>query len=241
MRVALITGGSRGIGRALVEEFARERYRVAFTYVSNEQAAQEVQAGLESEGLQALALRCDVRDFEAVTRLVEEVEESLGPVHVLVNNAGVRRDGAFFRMTPEAWQEAIETNLSGAFHCCRAVVPGMMRRGGVILNMTSAAGIVGMAGQANYCAAKAGLIGLTKALAQELARLDVRVNAIAPGYIDSGMTDDLNPVKRKKLLSRVPAGRMGEARQVARLAVYLAGDDASYITGKAIPIDGGLV
>lgn len=241
MKTALITGGSRGIGRALVEEFARAGYRVAFTYQSNQEAADELTATLAAEGLAVSPFACDVREFAVVESMVAQVEETIGPVDVLVNNAGVRRDGAFFRMSPEAWGDTIATNLTGVFNVCRAAVPVMMRRGGVIINMTSAAGLMGIPGQANYCASKAGIIGLTKALAKELARLDVRVNAIAPGYIDTGMTEEFSEKALKKLLQQAPMGRAGSAAEVARLALYLASDDASYMTGQVISMDGGLV
>lgn len=241
MSAALITGGSRGIGRALVEEFARAGHSVAFTFNSNQEAANALVASLSTEGFTAKAYACDVRDFDAVQALVSQVEQDLGAITTLINNAGVRSDGAFFRMSAQAWKDVVDTNLNGVFHCCRAVGSGLIRRGGAIVNITSAAGIVGIPGQVNYCAAKAGVIGLTKALAKEWARMGVRVNAIAPGYIDAGMTEQMNPAKLDKLLAQVPMGKAGEARDVARLALFLASDAAAYITGQVLPVDGGLV
>lgn len=237
----LITGGARGIGQSLVEEFARAGHAVAFTFHSSSDAADTLVAQLTGEGHTARAYPCDVRDFAAVEQLIAQVEEDLGPIQTLVNNAGVRQDGAFHRMSPDAWKDVLDANLTGVFHCCRALGPQLIRRGGAVVNMTSAAGVAGMPGQVNYCAAKAGVIGLTKALAKEWARLNVRVNAIAPGYIDAGMTESLGELKLKKLLAQVPMSKMGSAREVARLALFLASDDAGYITGQVIPVDGGLV
>jgi len=240
MKVALITGGSRGIGQAMVREFAGACYSVAFTYSQNREAADELVASLAGESKRAVAYQADVRDFARAQEVVKEAQEALGPIDVLINNAGIRRDRAFHNMDPAMWQEVLETNLTGTFNYSRAVIGGMIRRSGVILNVTSVSGVMGIAGQTNYSASKAGLIGFTKALSREVARMGVRVNALAPGVIETDMISSLDENARRKLLAMVPAGGTGTPEQVARLALYLAGDDAAYITGQVFTMDGGL-
>jgi len=240
MKVALITGGTRGIGRAMVEEFASAGFAVAFTYAASAEAATRLVAQLAERGAKGLAFAADVKDFSRAQAVAEEVRRELGNIDVLVNNAGIRRDRVLANMGLEIWQEVINTNLGGTFHYARACVGEMIRNGGVILNVTSVSGVNGAAGQTNYSAAKAGVIGFTKALAKEVARFGVRVNAIAPGYIDTDMTASLEEAARKKLYAQVPMGRAGQPRDVARLALYLAGDDAAYITGQVFSMDGGL-
>ena len=231
MSVVLVTGGSRGIGRAIVEEFNGAGHKVAFTYAGNTAAAQQVQAA---------AYQADVRDFARAQAVVAEIQSSLGPIDVLVNNAGIKRDSALHNMAPEAWQEVIDTNLTGTFNYTRALMKELIRRNGVVINVTSVSGVIGMAGQTNYSASKAGVIGFTKALAREVARFGVRVNAIAPGFIDTDMTASIDENARKKLYAQIPLGQPGTARQVARAAVYLASEDAAYITGQVLTMDGGL-
>jgi 3-oxoacyl-[acyl-carrier protein] reductase len=240
VKVALVTGGGRGIGRAMVEEFAAAGYGVAFTYAQNRAAADELVASLSSNGSRTLAFQADVRDFDRAQEVVRSAAESLGPIDVLVNNAGIRRDGALHNMDPAVWREVIDTNLTGTFNYARAVVRDMIRRGGVILNVGSVSGSVGMAGQTNYSASKAGMIGFTKALSREVARFGIRVNAIAPGVIETEIIADLEPRARTKLNAQIPAGRVGTAREVAKLALYLASDDAAYATGQVFTLDGGL-
>ena len=240
MKVALITGGSRGIGQAMVREFAGACYSVAFTYAHSREAADGLVVALAEQAKRAMAWQADVRDFARAQEVVKEVQEALGPIDVLINNAGIRRDRAFHNMDPALWQEVMETNLTGGFNYSRAVIGGMIRRGGVILNVASVSGLLGIAGQTNYSAAKAGLIGFTKALSREVARFGVRVNAIAPGVISTDMTDSMEENARKKLLAQIPLGVPGTPEQVARLALYLASDDAAYITGQVIAMDGGL-
>lgn len=239
MSIALVTGGSRGIGRAVVEEFAQAGYQVAFTFANNQDAAGQLVSNLKKQGWQAAAYEADVRGFQRAEEVVKEVESNLGPITVLVNNAGIRRDGALHRMTPAAWAEVIETNLTGTFNYSRLAVPGMLRTGGAIINITSASGISGMSGQTNYSASKAGVIGFTKALAKEIARFGIRVNAIAPGFIETDMTAGLDADLKKKLYAAIPLRHPGTPQQVARLAWFLA-TDGSYITGQVYAVDGGL-
>ena len=233
MSVALVTGGSRGIGRAIVEEFAAAGYQVAFTYAGN-QAAAESLAGV------AKSYQADSRNFARAEEVVTDVQSSLGPIAVLVNNAGIKRDSALHNMDPAAWQEVIDTNLTGTFNYCRALMKSLIRHGGSVINVTSVSGIIGMAGQTNYSASKAGVIGFTKALAREVARFGVRVNAVAPGFIDTDMTASIDENARKKLYSQIPLGKPGTPKQVARAVLYLASEDAAYITGQVLTMDGGL-
>ena len=233
MSVVLVTGGSRGIGRAIVEEFAAAGYQVAFTYAGN-QAAADALAGI------AKAYQADAKDFARAEQVVADVEAAIGPIDVLVNNAGIKRDGALYNMDPAAWEDVIDTNLNGTFHYCRALMKSLIRRGGNVVNVTSVSGIMGMAGQTNYSASKAGVIGFTKALAREVARFGVRVNAVAPGFIDTDMTASIDENARKKLYAQIPLGKPGTPKQVARAVLYLASEDAAYITGQVLTMDGGL-
>jgi len=233
MSVALVTGGSRGLGRAIVEEFAAAGYRVAFTYAGNRAAA-------ESLANLATSYQADARDFARAEQVVADVQKLLGPIDVLVNNAGIKRDSALHNMDPSAWQEVIDTNLTGVFNYSRALMKSLIRRSGSVINVTSVSGIIGMAGQTNYSASKAGIIGFTKALAREVARFGVRVNAVAPGFIDTDMTASIDENARKKLYSQIPLGKTGTPKQVARAVLYLASEDAAYITGQVLTMDGGL-
>jgi len=240
MNVALITGGSRGIGRAIVEEFSAAGYGVAFTYATNSEAAQGLVDCLRSRGGEAYAYQADVRDFARASEVIEQAQKDLAPISVLVNNAGIKRDGPFAMMDPAVWQEVIDTNLTGTFNYSRAVMREFIRCGGSVVNVTSVSGQIGMPGQTSYSASKAGIIGLTKALAKEVARFGVRVNAVAPGFIETDMTSAMDETVRKKLYAQIPMGGPGTARDVARLVLFLAGDQASYATGKIWTLDGGL-
>jgi 3-oxoacyl-[acyl-carrier protein] reductase len=241
MSTVLVTGGSRGIGKAIVEEFAAAGHPVAFTYSASADPAAALVEQIASQGGKARAYHADVRDFGRAEAVVCEAEQDLGPLAVVVNNAGIRRDMALHNMTVEAWKDVIETNLTGTFNYCQVAIRGLIRRGGAIVNITSASGISGLAGQTNYSASKAGVIGFTKALAKEVARFGVRVNAIAPGFIESDMTASLDDNTRKKLYAQIPLGKPGVPRDVAKMAYYLASTEASYITGQVYAIDGGLV
>ncbi len=240
MSVALVTGGSRGIGRAVVTEFAEAGYAVAFTYVQNRAEADQFSSCLEQRGKKVLAVQADVRDFARAQEVVKQAQDVLGPIDVLVNNAGIRRDRALHNMDPADWQQVIDTNLTGTFNYSRAVVGGMIRRGGAIVNMASVSGVMGIAGQTNYSASKAGMIGFTKALSREVARFSVRVNAIVPGAIETEMTSTMDEAARKKLYAQIPSGKPGSAKHVAKLALYLSSEEATYITGQVFTIDGGL-
>ncbi len=241
-KVALVTGGSRGIGRAIVEELSRAGWKVAFTYSSSDDAASKLALELQKEGCVVSGYRADAREFERAAEVVKEVEQSLGPIELLVNNAGIKRDAALFRMSPEQWKEVIDTNLGGTFNYSRNVLLGMIKRtSGVIVNIVSVSGIIGLSGQTNYSASKAGVIGLTKALSREVARFKVRVNAIAPGFIETDMLSDMPEAARKSMSAQIPMGSPGSPRQVAQVVAFLAGEEAGYITGQVIPVDGGMV
>lgn len=237
-KVALVTGGSRGIGKACALELAKTGYDVVINYVGNEEAANATVSELKALGADAYAARFDVTDKEAVEAGVAQVMEKFGKIDVLVNNAGITRDGLFIRMSPENWEAVINTNLNSAFYVSSPVVKIMMKqRSGAIINIASISGVFGNAGQANYSAAKAGLIGMTKALAKELASRGIRVNAVAPGFIKTDMTKDL---KLDGIEEHIPLKRLGEVEDIAKAVKFLA-EDASYITGQVLQVDGGLV
>jgi 3-oxoacyl-[acyl-carrier protein] reductase len=237
-RVAVVTGGSRGIGRAIVEALHGAGAAVAVLGRDGGRAG-AVAAAL---GGRAVAVAADVADAPAAARAVEQVEQSLGPVDILVNNAGITKDGLLARMSPEDWDAVLHANLRGAFLMTKAVTRGMMkRRWGRVVNITSVVGLMGNAGQANYAASKAGLIGLTKAVARELASRNVLVNAVAPGFIDTDMTRALTDQQREALVARIPLGRLGQGSDVARAVLFLASDLADYITGQVLVVDGGMV
>lgn len=237
-KVALITGGSRGIGKACALELAKAGYDVVINYVGNEEAANATVAELKALGSNSYAARFDVTNQEAVEAGVAQVIEKFGKIDVLVNNAGITRDGLFMRMSPENWEAVINTNLNSAYYVSSPVVKLMIKqRSGAIINMSSIVGVYGNAGQANYAAAKAGLIGFTKALAKEVASRNVRVNAVAPGFIETDMTKDL---KLEGLYDHIPLKRLGVVEDIAKAVKFFA-EDAPYVTGQVLQVDGGLV
>lgn len=241
-KVALITGGSRGIGRACALELARRGAAVAITYQSNEAAAREAVEGLKALGARAQALKLELADPEACAKAVDAVVESLGRLDVLVNNAGLALDGLVMRTKPEDWQRQLDVNLSGAFYLVKAASrPMVKQRSGAIVNLTSVVGEMGNAGQSGYAATKAGLIGFTKALARELAGRNIRVNAVSPGFIETDMTSRIAGDAREKLVASIPLARMGSADEVARAVAFLASEQASYITGEVLRVNGGLL
>ncbi|MEQ1884903.1 MAG: 3-oxoacyl-ACP reductase FabG [Bryobacteraceae bacterium] len=240
MSVALVTGGSRGIGRGIVEALAAAGHKVAFTYASNHEAAASLVAAVEAAGGTARAFPAEVKDFARAKEVATEIAAGWEPVTILVNNAGIRKDGAFHSMDPAAWQDVIDTNLGGTFNYSRAVIGDMIRRGGSIINISSVSGVIGLAGQSNYSASKAGVIGMTKALGKEVARFGIRVNAIAPGFIETDMTETIDAEVRKKLYAQIPMKRPGTVDDISKMVVYLASDAAAYITGQVLTIDGGL-
>lgn len=237
-KIALVTGGSRGIGKACALELAKAGYDVVINYVGNEEAANATVSELKALGAESYAAKFDVTDKDAVDAGVAQVMEKFGRIDVLVNNAGITRDGLFMRMSPENWEAVINTNLNSAFYVSSPVVKIMVKqRSGAIINMSSIVGVFGNAGQANYAAAKAGLIGFTKSLAKELASRNVRVNAIAPGFIETDMTKDL-PLEG--MAAHIPMKRLGQPEDIAKAVKFLA-EDAAYITGQVLQVDGGLV
>jgi len=240
-RVALVTGGSRGIGAAICTELAAAGAEVAVNYVRDASAANAVCDAVREAGGSAHSVQGDVSTAEGAAALVDAVESDIGPIAVLVNNAGITRDDLIMRLSDDDWRSVIDTNLGGAFFTCRALSrPMLKRRAGAIVNITSIVGVHGNAGQTNYAASKAGLIGLTKSLAKELGGRGIRVNAIAPGYIATELTDALPDQAREAILGGTPLGRLGEPADVARAVRFLCSDAAGFITGDVLAVDGGL-
>lgn len=241
-RSAIVTGGTRGIGKAIVLELARRGANVAFNYSKSADEAERLVAEVEGLGVEAFAAQCDVANTEAAAEFVGQVKEAFGTIDFLINNAGITRDQLIMRMKEEDWDSVIDTNLKGAWNFSKAVLRPMMRNenGGSILNISSISGVVGMLGQSNYSASKAGMIGLTKSLAKEIASRRITVNALALGLIETEMAAEMNAEYREKILAQIPLGRLGNVQEVAEIACFLLSPSAAYITGQVIQPDGGL-
>ena len=241
-KVAIVTGASRGIGRAIALELAEKGADVVVNYANNTKKAEEVTQKIEEIGRKSLCLKADIRDEKQMKEMVKEVIGTFGRVDILVNNAGVTNDNLIMRMKEDAFDEVVDTNLKGVFNCTKAVSRQMMKqKAGKIINVASIVGMTGNPGQANYVAAKAGVIGLTKTTALEFASRNILVNAVAPGFITTEMTDVLTDEQKDSMLDMIPLNKLGKAEDVAKVVRFLASDDANYLTGQTIHIDGGMV
>lgn len=239
---ALVTGASRGIGRAIALALAAEGADVVVNYAGSEAAAKEVAAEIEAMGRKAFVVQADISSNEAATAMVDEVVKEFGRIDILVNNAGITRDGLLMRMKEEDWDAVLATNLKGVFNCTKAAVKYMMKqKAGKIVSISSVVGLMGNAGQANYAAAKAGVIGFTKSVAKEVAVRGINVNAVAPGFIKTDMTSVLSDNVVEGMLTSIPLHKLGETTDIAKAVVFLVSDDANYITGQTLHVDGGMV
>lgn len=241
-KVAIVTGASRGIGRSVAIELAKAGAKIVINYAGNTAAAQSVKEAIEAEGGQAITLQADVADINSVDDMVKRTVDTFGRIDILINNAGITKDNLLMRMKESDWDAVINTNLKGVFNCTKAVSRIMMKqKSGHIVNMTSVVGLMGNAGQANYAAAKAGVIGFTKSMAKELAPRGITVNAIAPGFITTDMTAVLSDQVKNDLAEKIPLGRLGEPEDISNAVLFLVSGSANYITGQTINIDGGMV
>ncbi|HDF0240795.1 TPA: 3-oxoacyl-[acyl-carrier-protein] reductase [Staphylococcus aureus] len=238
---ALVTGASRGIGRSIALQLAEEGYNVAVNYAGSKEKAEAVVEEIKAKGVDSFAIRANVADADEVKAMIKEVISQFGSLDVLVNNAGITRDNLLMRMKEQEWDDVIDTNLKGVFNCIQKATPQMLRqRSGAIINLSSVVGAVGNPGQANYVATKAGVIGLTKSAARELASRGITVNAVAPGFIVSDMTDALSDELKEQMLTQIPLARFGQDTDIANTVAFLASDKAKYITGQTIHVNGGM-
>lgn len=241
-KTAIITGASRGIGAEIARKFSEAGAKVVVNYSGSQEKAEAVVAEIQEKGGEAIAVKANVSDSNAVKSMIDETMKAFGSIDILVNNAGITRDNLMMRMKDDEWDDVINTNLKGVFICTKGVTRQMMKqRAGRIINIASIVGVMGNAGQANYVAAKAGVIGLTKTTARELASRNITANAVAPGFITTDMTDALGDDIQKAMLSQIPLGRFGKPEEVAKAALFLASDDSSYMTGQTLHLDGGMV
>lgn len=241
-KIALVSGGSRGIGRSIVLAFADAGAHVAFTYKSAAEAAEKVKSEIESKGRKALAIQSDAKDINGAMQVVEQVIKEFQRIDILVNNAGITKDTLLMRMSEQDWDDVLDTNLKSAFNFSKAVCRHMMgQREGRIINISSISGVMGNAGQVNYSSAKAGMIGMTKSLAKEFASRNIQVNAVAPGFVDTDMTEKLTPQQREALLNIIPMKRTAKPEEIASVVVFLAASASSYMTGQVLCVDGGIV
>ncbi|HDF0690303.1 3-oxoacyl-[acyl-carrier-protein] reductase [Staphylococcus aureus] len=238
---ALVTGASRGIGRSIALQLAEEGYNVAANYAGSKEKAEAVVEEIKAKGVDSFAIQANVADADEVKAMIKEVVSQFGSLDVLVNNAGITRDNLLMRMKEQEWDDVIDTNLKGVFNCIQKATPQMLRqRSGAIINLSSVVGAVGNPGQANYVATKAGVIGLTKSAARELASRGITVNAVAPGFIVSDMTDALSDELKEQMLTQIPLARFGQDTDIANTVAFLASDKAKYITGQTIHVNGGM-
>jgi len=241
-KVAVVTGASRGIGRAIALKLANEGAKVVVNYSGSQAKAEEVVATIQENGGEAIAVQASVSKTEEVTALMDAAVKTFGSLDILVNNAGITRDNLLMRMKEDEWDDVLDTNLKGVFLCTKAVTRQMMKqRAGRIINISSIVGVAGNAGQANYVAAKAGVIGLTKTTAKELASRNILVNAVAPGFIETEMTEQLPEDIKQGMLTQIPLAKLGQPEDIAKAVAFLASDDANYMTGQTLHIDGGMV
>lgn len=241
-KVALVTGASRGIGRAIAIDLAKKGASLVINYAGNEAKAQEVVSAIKDLGGKAIAIKANVASGDDVSQMIKETVATFGSLDILINNAGITKDGLIMRMKEDDWDAVIDTNLKGVFNCSKAVTRQMMKqRYGRIVNISSVVGVLGNAGQANYVAAKAGVIGLTKTLARELANRNITVNAVAPGFIETDMTDDLSTELKEALLQQIPLARLGKPEEIASVVGFLVSEEANYMTGQTLHVDGGMV
>ncbi|NCC81053.1 MAG: 3-oxoacyl-[acyl-carrier-protein] reductase [Clostridia bacterium] len=240
-KTVLVTGGSRGIGAAIAQSFAEQGATIALNYAGSQEAAEEIRDKILAMGVECKIYQGDVSDFSQVENMIKTVEEDFSGIDILVNNAGVTKDSLFMRMKEEDWDKVIDTNLKGVYNCSKSVIRGMIKRKfGKIINITSVVALSGNIGQANYAASKAGVIGFTKSLAQELGSRNIQVNSVAPGYIETSMTESIPQNIKDELIKKIPSGRIGSPDDVANAVVFLASDKANYITGQVISVNGGL-
>lgn len=240
-KFALVTGAGKGIGRTLAIEFAKEGYSIGINYRSNDEEALEIKEICEKNGVKAILLKADVSKFEECENIFKIIKDEFGKIDVLINNAGITKDNLIIKMSPEDFQDVININLNSAFYCMKLASRMMMKqREGKIINISSVVGLHGNAGQTNYSASKAGIIGMTKTLAKELSSRNINVNAIAPGFIKTSMTDKLTDEMVEKIKESIPLGKLGDPEDIANIALFLASDKANYITGQVISVDGGM-